>query len=193
MPRGFPVFQLFIAALSSGGLIASVDFNRDIRPILSDHCFACHGPDEHERKGKLRLDTSEGAHRGGETGSTIVPGNPGESELIHRIFSSDPDEVMPPPGAHKELSNDQKALLRHGLPREESMPNPGPTFLRRSTPFQQLNHLAGAKTGSTTSFRTDSVARASNPLLMRTRSLWCDVSTLISSVYLQLPRRFPSS
>ena len=115
MPRGFPVFQLFIAALSSGGLIASVDFNRDIRPILSDHCFACHGPDEHERKGKLRLDTSEGAHRGGETGSTIVPGNPGESELIHRIFSSDPDEVMPPPGAHKELSNDQKALLRQWI------------------------------------------------------------------------------
>ncbi len=115
MPRGFPVLQLFIATLCSGGLIAGIDFNRDIRPILSDHCFACHGPDEHERKGKLRLDTSEGARKGGETKSTIVPGNPDESELIHRIFSSDPDEVMPPPKAHKELSNDQKTLLRQWI------------------------------------------------------------------------------
>ena len=112
MPPGVPVLQVLIAILCSGGLSAGVDFNRDIRPILSDHCFACHGPDEHERKGKLRLDTSEGARKGGETESTIVPGNPDESELIHRIFSSDPDEVMPPPKAQKDLRNAQKALLR---------------------------------------------------------------------------------
>ncbi len=90
---------------------AEIDFNRDIRPILSDHCFACHGPDEHDRKGELRLDTREGALKGGESGETIVPGNPGDSELMLRILSANKDEVMPPPKAHKELSSTQKDLL----------------------------------------------------------------------------------
>ena len=115
MSRSFLALQMLIAALWASGLSASVDFNRDIRPILSNHCFACHGPDEHERKGKLRLDTAAGALKGGETGDTIVAGKPDDSELIYRIFSTDPDEIMPPPKAHKELSKGEKGLIRQWI------------------------------------------------------------------------------
>ena len=79
MSRSFLALQMLIAALWASGLSASVDFNRDIRPILSNHCFACHGPDEHERKGKLRLDTAAGEPKGGETGDSIVAGKPNDS------------------------------------------------------------------------------------------------------------------
>ena len=115
MSRSFLALQMLIAALWASGLSASVDFNRDIRPILSNHCFACHGPDEHERKGKLRLDTAAGALKGGETGDTIVAGKPNDSELIHRILNADPDEIMPPPKAHKELSKGEKELIRQWI------------------------------------------------------------------------------
>ncbi|NRB27943.1 MAG: DUF1549 domain-containing protein, partial [Roseibacillus sp.] len=115
MSRSFLALQMLIAALWASGLSASVDFNRDIRPILSNHCFACHGPDEHERKGKLRLDTAAGALKGGETGDTIVAGKPDDSELIYHIFSTDPDEIMPPPKAHKELSKGEKELIRQWI------------------------------------------------------------------------------
>ena len=72
-----------------------VSFNRDIRLILSDNCFQCHGPDQNARKADLRLDTKEGALRG--ENPVIVPGKSAESDLIARITSTDPDEVMPPP------------------------------------------------------------------------------------------------
>ena len=76
----------------------AVDFDRDIRPILSENCFFCHGPDEKKRKGKLRLDVKTPTHS-----EVIVPGKPDASELIRRISSPDADEVMPrrsrwPPG-----------------------------------------------------------------------------------------------
>ena len=115
MFRSPPVLQLVTVVLGTGGLFAEVDFNRDIRPILSDHCFACHGPDEHDRKGKLRLDTAEGALKGGDIGDALVPGKPDESEIIHRIFSPDPDEIMPPPESHKGLSPGQQDLLRQWI------------------------------------------------------------------------------
>lgn len=80
----------------------AVRFNRDIRPILSDNCFACHGPDEDDRGGDLRLDVrSEAiADRGGT--HAILPGKPEESEILRRILSHDADEVMPPPRAKKQ-------------------------------------------------------------------------------------------
>jgi mono/diheme cytochrome c family protein len=76
-----------------------IDFNRDVRPILSNNCFTCHGPDDKERKAKLRLDTREGA-----TDSVVVPGKPDESELVRRVRAQDPAEVMPPPKTGKKLS-----------------------------------------------------------------------------------------
>ena len=88
------------------------DFNRDIRPILSENCFHCHGPDKKARKSSLRLDTFKGATEGGELGDPIVPGEPEESEVVARIFSSDPDELMPPPKSKRSLTEKQKNLLK---------------------------------------------------------------------------------
>ena len=90
---------------------STIDFNRDIRPILSDKCFFCHGPDEHERKADLRLDTSEGATADLGGYAAIVPGNVKDSEFVFRITSDDPDELMPPEKSHKKLDADEIGLL----------------------------------------------------------------------------------
>lgn len=92
-----------------------VDFNRDIRPILSANCFACHGPDKEARKAKLRLDTADGirADLGGY--AAVVPGKPDASELITRIGSDDPDEVMPPPKHGAALPPATRDLLRRWI------------------------------------------------------------------------------
>src|SRR6185436_14518387 len=80
---------------------AEIRFNRDVRPILSDRCFSCHGPDARARKAKLRLDVREAAVAArDENEHAILPGKPDESLLVKRIFSTDPDEVMPPPESH---------------------------------------------------------------------------------------------
>ena len=90
-----------------------VGFARDVRPILSDHCFACHGPDDKARKAGLRLDTQEGAFAELESGGrAIVPGKPGESELIARVESHDPEQQMPPKKFGKPISPEQIAVLR---------------------------------------------------------------------------------
>src|SRR5690242_3827173 len=90
-----------------------VGFARDVRPILSDNCFACHGPDDKARKAGLRLDTQEGAFGETESGArAVVPGKPEESELIARIESKDPDQQMPPKSSHKQLTAEQIATLR---------------------------------------------------------------------------------
>ena len=86
-----------------------ISFNRDIRPILSDNCFNCHGPDEHSRKADLRLDTREGA-TGGEY-PAIVAGDSDASELIARLLTEEADDIMPPPESHKKLTPDQVTLL----------------------------------------------------------------------------------
>ncbi len=102
-------------ALSSlpGSAATKVDFNRDIRPIMSDTCFHCHGNDEKSRKGKLRLDSREEALKAGKSGElAIVPGKPDKSEAIKRIFAKDEDDVMPPKSAHKDLTPEQKETFR---------------------------------------------------------------------------------
>ena len=89
-----------------------IDFNRDIRPVLSDNCFKCHGPDEKERKAKLRLDRHEDALKAAKSGDfAIVPGDIKKSKLIERITATDEDDVMPPPKTKKQLSQQQKDLL----------------------------------------------------------------------------------
>ncbi|MFM7843634.1 MAG: PSD1 and planctomycete cytochrome C domain-containing protein [Planctomycetota bacterium] len=89
-----------------------VEFNRDIRALLSDRCFACHGPDKNTREANLRLDTEEGLFRQGDSGKNIVPGKPADSVLVHRITSTDPAEKMPPPDSGKELSAAEVQLIK---------------------------------------------------------------------------------
>src|SRR5579864_5039704 len=82
-----------------------VQFNRDVRPIFSDTCFQCHGPDEKKRKAGLRLDTRDTAVKPAESGAiAIVPGKPEESELVKRLEATDPDDVMPPSRLHKQIT-----------------------------------------------------------------------------------------
>ncbi len=89
----------------------AISFNRDIRPILSDKCFFCHGPDKNQRKADLRLDAREAAIEA----KAIVPGKPDDSSLVERIFSDDPDELMPPPDSHKKLSPREKELFKRWI------------------------------------------------------------------------------
>jgi len=91
---------------------AEIDFNRDIRPILSEHCYACHGPDSNKRKAELRLDVKESAFGEAESGEVaVVPGDPDHSELVRRITAMDPDDLMPPPKELKQLKPEQVELL----------------------------------------------------------------------------------
>jgi hypothetical protein len=92
-----------------------IRFNRDIRPILSDNCFYCHGPDRNKRQADLRLDTEAGLQGTDGNGGAIVPGNPDTSEMVRRILSADPDERMPPPESGKSLSDAQVELLQRWI------------------------------------------------------------------------------
>jgi hypothetical protein len=84
-----------------------LEFNRDIRPILSENCFYCHGQDGQKREADLRLDDRQAAIDSG----AIVPGDPGASTILERIHSTDPDVLMPPPDSNRRLSEEQKKLL----------------------------------------------------------------------------------
>jgi hypothetical protein len=97
----------------ASGQGAPVVFSRDVLPILSENCFACHGPDHKARKADLRIDTKDGALRALDP--IIVPGKSGESEMIARIVSQDADEVMPPPKSGKTLSPGQVELLKRWI------------------------------------------------------------------------------
>src|SRR5262245_36518577 len=103
---------LLIACSLTGGESGAIDFNRDIRPILAQSCFPCHGFDERARKAKLRLDRAEFAYARRDEITPIVPRDLGASEVWRRINETDPEEVMPPPSAHRSLGADQKARIR---------------------------------------------------------------------------------
>jgi Protein of unknown function (DUF1553)/Protein of unknown function (DUF1549)/Planctomycete cytochrome C len=97
------------------GTPAKVQFSRDVLPVLSANCFACHGPDEKNRKAGLRLDVADAAMRTLKSGSrAIVPRKPEESELVARISATD-SERMPPPKSHKELKEPEKHLLKRWI------------------------------------------------------------------------------
>ena len=112
---------LLLALVWSATADAKVSFNREIRPILSEQCFSCHGFDAKHRKADLRLDTREGALADNEGVRAIIPGDLAKSELWKRLLSQDADEVMPPPEAHKpKLTAKQLATLRRWI--EEGAP-----------------------------------------------------------------------
>ena len=95
---------------------ATIDFNRDVRPILSNHCWSCHGRDEASRKAGLRLDTRDAALAAGDSGRpAVVPGQHSASELVRRILSSDAAEVMPPPELQKPLTEQQQQILQRWI------------------------------------------------------------------------------
>jgi hypothetical protein len=106
-----------VAALGGAGLSAAVraaealSYNQDIRPILVENCFGCHGADSAHRAADLRLDVRDDAVESG----SIVPGDPDSSVMLDRIFSDDPDEIMPPPHAKKTLSAEQKDFLKRWI------------------------------------------------------------------------------
>ena len=95
---------------------AGIEYNHDIRPILSENCFTCHGPDSAARKGGLRLDRFDdaGAPRKDKS-PAIVPGKPDASEVMHRITAADPDDIMPPAKTQKTLTPQQKDLLKRWI------------------------------------------------------------------------------
>src|SRR5688572_22481048 len=116
-----------------------VSYNFHIRPILSDRCFKCHGPDAKQRKANLRLDTEEGLYkslREDTTRHVIVPGKPNESELYNRVHASDTSFLMPPPSSNLSLTSVEVDLIRKWIrqgaeyqehwafvaPRKESVP-----------------------------------------------------------------------
>lgn len=107
--------QTFIVLALAAPLHAAgtISFNRDIRPILSENCFACHGFDPKHREGDLRLDTFEGATQDRDGARGIVPGDLSKSDAWQRIISDDKDEVMPPPKSHKPpLNAKQREMLK---------------------------------------------------------------------------------
>ena len=110
--RVFPVGALLVLSALSA---APLDFNRDVRPILSENCFQCHGQDPAKREAKLRLDERDSATHVRDGFAAILPGRPDESEVIRRIVSTDPTEVMPPPESHKRVTPAQAALLRQWI------------------------------------------------------------------------------
>jgi hypothetical protein len=109
------VFYGLMLAFASGAITragtSQIQFNRDIRPILSENCFACHGPDKNQRKAKLRLDVREVALEK----EAIVPGKPDQSKLVEHIYTTNEDDLMPPPKTHKSLTAAQKALLKNWI------------------------------------------------------------------------------
>ena len=116
-----PALLIALALVWTSVTDAKVSFNREIRPILSEQCFSCHGFDAKHRKADLRLDTREGALAENDGVRAIIPGDPAKSELWQRLLSKDPEEVMPPPDAHKpKLTEKQIATLRRWI--EEGAP-----------------------------------------------------------------------
>lgn len=110
-----PVMLMWLCASVRAAVPAKVGYNRDVRPILSDKCFRCHGPDAQSRKADLRLDVREAALAEHDGVRTIVPGNLEDSDLMRRVLSADEDEVMPPPKSNLHLSKNEIEILKQWI------------------------------------------------------------------------------
>lgn len=98
--------------LAMAALPAKIDYNQHVKPILSDRCYACHGPDKNKQKAELRLDLPVAYEKPAESGRmALVPGNLRKSEVFHRIISEDPEYMMPTPESHLSLTAEEKAIL----------------------------------------------------------------------------------
>jgi hypothetical protein len=117
MSRLSPLPLLLVAALTPTlHATEPVNFSRDVLPILADNCFGCHGPDEQDRKADLRLDVRESAVEVRDGIAAVVPGKPAQSDLLARVISDDPDDLMPPPKSHKKkLEAKQADILRRWI------------------------------------------------------------------------------
>ena len=150
---------IVIATVSNtyGADQTAVDFNRDIRPLFSNHCFKCHGPDEDERQAELRLDTREGILSSNEGPTVVVPGRPDQSELLQRLESEDPEQRMPPPDANLDLNSEQIGSVRRWIeqgaewkqhwsfvaPRQSQIPEvPNAEWARNPIDHFVLDHLS---------------------------------------------------
>jgi hypothetical protein len=161
-------FLFVLLAVSGCRLMAAtepaLDFNREVRPILAQHCFHCHGQDAKERKAKLRLDEPGSATAVRDGHAAIVPGKPSESELVKRLHTSDPDDLMPPPEAKRPLSPEQMAVLERWVaqgahydrhwsfvpPRTPAIPAAGDGWARSPTDHFIAARLSAANLAPTT-------------------------------------------
>ena len=112
---GVVLAGLVLFSLTAPTHAGQIDFARDIRPLLSDRCFFCHGPDASERKAGLRLDVESEAKKGEPGAAAIVSGQPDQSALVERIRTADPDDQMPPPDSGKSLSAEERELLEQWI------------------------------------------------------------------------------
>ena len=141
--------------LFAGETASAIDFDKQIRPILSNNCYQCHGPDVGQRKAGLRLDRRDDALRATDSGAlAIVPGKAEESKLVRRIFAVD-DERMPPADSNKRLTEAEKSLLKEwivaGAPWQEHWSFIAPTrpavpsVANRAWPRNAIDHFIAAR------------------------------------------------
>ena len=163
----FSAFPLFAEPETSAG---GVDFEREIRPLLADRCFHCHGPDAEQREGDLRLDEQEGALADLGGYRAIVPGDVDASHLIERITADDPDERMPPPDSARKLSQEEIAKLKqwiaegatwkaHWAFRPITSPPP-PSVKEKNWPRNPIDHFVLARLEDKGFVPADPVARS---------------------------------
>src|SRR5438067_7522528 len=105
----------FAASAKKQSVTEPVDFSSQIRPVISSKCFSCHGPDESARKAKLRLDLRDEAIKGRKGVRAIAPGDLDKSELVRRITTTDPDDIMPPPKSGRTLSAAEIDLIKRWI------------------------------------------------------------------------------
>ncbi len=139
---------IFACSLQRGASAAAVDFQREIRPILSQNCFVCHGPDETDRKANLRLDLRAEALKPAKSGANaIVPGQPEKSEMIARVLNADLDERMPPTKSGKKLSAHEIDLLRRWIAEGAPYATHWAYVKPERPPFPTIKHERWARNG----------------------------------------------
>jgi len=162
-------FALALLLAVSARSAAPLGYNRDVRPILSDNCFACHGPDKGNRKAKLRLDIRADAL----AKEAFVPGKPDESELVKRLFTTNEDDVMPPVDSHKKITKEQREILKRWVaegavyephwsfiaPQRPAVPKVSKSVISKSV----ISNQSG-RAPKTDSLITDSLITLTNPI-----------------------------